>query len=260
MAEDLRRFYDRLAGNYPLIFEDWDASIRRQGAALGAILERECGPPSAVRMLDCACGIGTQVLGLAGRGFRTTASDLSPSSVERVRVEADRRGLNVQLFVADMLDLTVIPDVDFDAILCMDNVLPHLESAEQLLQALTQIRGKLRAGAVFMASIRDYDSLVHERPVVHGPAFYTDQGKRRIVHQVWDWIDGRRYAFHLYITREVQDGWETQHYVSNCRAVLREELSRTLQAAGFTKCRWLFEGESGFYHPIILATANSTLP
>ncbi len=45
-AESVKGFYDQLAGNYHLIFEDWDASIRRQAAALGAILERECGPPA----------------------------------------------------------------------------------------------------------------------------------------------------------------------------------------------------------------------
>jgi hypothetical protein len=45
MAEELKQFYDRLAANYHLIFEDWDASIKRQAAALAAILERECGMP-----------------------------------------------------------------------------------------------------------------------------------------------------------------------------------------------------------------------
>jgi ubiquinone/menaquinone biosynthesis C-methylase UbiE len=60
MAEGVKHFYDRLASNYHLIFEDWDASMKRQAAALGAILERECGMPSALRILDCACGIGTQ--------------------------------------------------------------------------------------------------------------------------------------------------------------------------------------------------------
>jgi SAM-dependent methyltransferase len=173
-------------------------------------------------------------------------------------VETAKRRLNVQLFVADMLDLTEIPDGDFDAVICMDNALPHLESDEELFQAATQIRRKLRAGATFMGSIRDYDSLVQERPVVQGPAFYSDQGSRRIVHQVWDWSDERRYAFHLYITREVQGGWETQHYVSNYRAVLREEFSRILQAAGFVGCRWILTAESGFYQPIVLAKANST--
>jgi ubiquinone/menaquinone biosynthesis C-methylase UbiE len=62
MAEGVKNFYDRLAGNYHLIFEDWDASMKRQAAALGAILERECGAPSCLRILDCACGIGTQTL------------------------------------------------------------------------------------------------------------------------------------------------------------------------------------------------------
>jgi SAM-dependent methyltransferase len=173
-------------------------------------------------------------------------------------VEAAKRRLKVQLFVADMLDLTEIPDGDFDAVICMDNALPHLESDEELFQAATQIRRKLRAGATFMGSIRDYDTLIHERPVVQGPAFYSDQGSRRIVHQVWDWSDERRYAFHLYLTREVQDGWEAQHYVSNYRAVLREEFSRILQAAGFVGCRWILPAESGFYQPIVLAKASST--
>ncbi len=258
MAEGVRHFYDRLASNYHLIFEDWDASMKRQSEALGAILERECGTPTGQRILDCACGIGTQTLGLASLGFTVTGSDLSPASVERTRVEAAKKCLNVQLFVADMLDLTEIPDSDFDAVLCMDNALPHLESDEQLFQAATQIRRKLRAGATFMGSIRDYDSLVQERPAVQGPAFFSDQGSRRIVHQVWDWSDERRYAFHLYITREVQHGWETQHYVSNYRAVLREEFSRILEAAGFVGCRWILTAESGFYQPIVLAKATST--
>jgi glycine/sarcosine N-methyltransferase len=258
MAEGVKRFYDRLASNYHLIFEDWDASVKRQAAALGAILERECGAPKALRILDCACGIGTQTLGLASLGFTVTACDLSPASVERARAEAAKRRLNVQLFVADMLDLTEIPGRDFDAVICMDNALPHLESDEQLFQAATQIRRKLRAGATFMASIRDYDSLVPERPVVQEPAFFSDRGSRRIVHQVWDWSDERRYAFHLYITREVQDGWESQHYVSNYRAVLPAEVSRILQAAGFVGCRWILAAESGFYQPIVLAKANST--
>jgi hypothetical protein len=60
MAEGVKQFYDRLASNYHLIFEDWDASMKRQAAALGTILERECGAPTALPRLDCACGMGTQ--------------------------------------------------------------------------------------------------------------------------------------------------------------------------------------------------------
>jgi glycine/sarcosine N-methyltransferase len=163
MAEGVKSFYDQLAGNYHLIFEDWEASIRRQSAVLAAMLERECGAPASLKVLDCACGIGTQALGLAGLGFQVTACDLSPLAVERARVEAEKRGLSVQTFVADMLDLTAIPDGEFDAVICMDNALPHFASEEQLLRAASQMRRKLRPGALLMASIRDYDVILFNR-------------------------------------------------------------------------------------------------
>jgi glycine/sarcosine N-methyltransferase len=98
MAESVQGFYDQLASNYHLIFEDWEASIRRQAAVLGAILERECGPAPTVKILDCACGIGTQALGLAKLGFQMTACDLSPLAVERTRKEAEARRMSVRTF------------------------------------------------------------------------------------------------------------------------------------------------------------------
>lgn len=159
-------------------------------------------------------------------------------------MEAEKRGLSVRSFVADMLDLTALPD----AVTCMDNVLSHL------------VRRKLRSGGLFMASIRDYDSLVREKPVVQGPNFYSDETGRRIVYQVWGWVDERRYTFHLYITREIQDAWETQHYVSNYRAIMRNELSQILARSGFAGCRWIPADESGLYQPIALAKASSTIP
>lgn len=258
MPEGVKSFYDQLASNYHLIFEDWEASIHRQAAVLGAVLEREYGPAASVKVLDCACGIGTQALGLAKLGFQVTACDLSPSAVDRIRMEAEKRGLNLRAFVADMLDLTVIPDREFDAVICMDNALPHLDSDEQLLQAANQIRRKLRPDGLFMASIRDYDSLAREKPAVQGPNFYSDEKGRRIVHQIWDWLEDRRYTFHLYITREIQDGWESQHYASNYRSIMRDELSQILARSGFAWCRWIRADESGFYQPIVLAKASST--
>ena len=79
MTDATRDFYDDLAAGYHRMFEDWDASIARQAAALTALLERECDAPARqIKVLDCACGIGTQILGLATHGFVTTGSDLSP--------------------------------------------------------------------------------------------------------------------------------------------------------------------------------------
>lgn len=247
--------YDELASHYHLLFENWEASIERQAAVLGPILERECSRPNTTRVLDCACGIGTQALGLAKRGFRVSGCDVSFRAVERAKLEASQRGLELQLSVANMLDLTCIEDSYFDAVVCMDNALPHLENTEQLIHAVTQMRKKLHPKGLFMASIRDYDHLIKERPIVQGPSFYSDHGDRRIVFQIWDWFDDRRYIFHLYITRETPQGWKTFHTTATYRAVLRDELAAVLRQTGFINARWLLPSESGFYQPIVLAKA-----
>jgi glycine/sarcosine N-methyltransferase len=256
MTMNTRQCYDELANHYHLIFENWEVSIQRQAAALGPILERECGPARALRVLDCACGIGTQVLGLGKLGFKMTGCDLSPRTVERAQREASQRGLDITFSVANVLDLTPLGNSEFDAVICMDNALPHLEDAEQLIQAVAQMRTRLRSGGLLMASIRDYDGLIEERPVVQGPSFYSDHDGRRIVFQVWDWIDGRRYVFHLYITREIGGGWWTFHTSAVYCTVLREELAAALCKTRFKNVRWLFPAESGFYQPIVLAEAD----
>jgi glycine/sarcosine N-methyltransferase len=246
--------YDALADHYHLIFENWELSVERQAAVLSSVLHGNCGLTSMAAILDCACGIGTQSLGLAKLGFRVTGCDPSPRAIERARREASQRKLNIQFSVANMLDLMCLGDAHFDAV--MDNALPHMESAEQLLQAAKQMRSKLRPGGSIMASIRDYDQLMEERPVVQTPSFYSDQGRRRIVFQLWEWLDSRRYIFHLYITLELANKWQTFHTSGLYRAIRRDELLATLSQAGFKNARWLAPAESGFYQPIVLAEAR----
>ena len=236
MAGDARDGYDELASHYNLIFENSEAYISRQAEALAPILKRECHSAGTIRILDCACGIGTQALGLTHMRFDVTASDLSPASVARLRLEAFQRGLDIHSFVADMVDLNSIPESNFDAVICMDNSLPHLESDELLVRALGQMRMKLRPHGALMASIRDDDRLVNEKPAVQGPAFYQDNGSRRIVVQVGDWLDEHRYVFHLYITRETAYGWQTFHCTAGYRAIKEGQADERIEPSGVQKC------------------------
>lgn len=245
--------YDEFAGWYDQIFENWDASIARQATVLSAILQNEGDGRRPIRVLDCACGIGTQSLGLAMKGFDVEACDISQGAIQRARSEALKRGLRVRFSVADMRQLVEVGSPSFDAVICIDNALPHLENDDQLLQAARQVHGKLRPGGSFIGSIRDYDRLVLDRPTTQPPSFYSDSCGRRIVFQVWDWLDKRHYRFHLYITRSTDAGWHTVHFTSVYRAVLRSELRDILVEAGFSDVRWHLPSESGFYQPIFVA-------
>jgi SAM-dependent methyltransferase len=248
--------YDDLSEHYHLMFEDWNASIERQASVLSSILQKNCGLAKSARVLDCTCGIGTQALGLAKLGFQVSGCDISSNAIKRAQQEAAQRHLDIQFSVGNILALNDFQGPPFDAVICMDNSLPHLESAEQLAQTTQQMRAKLNLKGVLMASIRDYDRLLMEKPIIQGPSFYGTQGSRRIVFQLWDWIDDRRYVFHLYVTRETESGWQTFHTSGIYRAVLREEISSALRDADFSNVRWLFPEESGFYQPIVLGVAN----
>lgn len=82
-------FYDGLARDYYLVYGDrWNEAVDRQGAALDRLIRAHSH--AAVDVLDCACGIGTQAIGLAKRGYRVVGSDLSPRELETAIPEADR--------------------------------------------------------------------------------------------------------------------------------------------------------------------------
>ncbi len=255
--------YDELAEHYHLRYRDWEASIASQASVLAPILERAAGCERP-RTLDCACGVGTQSLGLAALGFPVVGSDLSAPALARARREAAARRLEIELHEADMRDLSSVPGAGFDAVLAADNALPHLMTDVDLRQALGSIREKLRPGGALVASIRDYDKLREERPTVEPPSFFAAaDGARRFSHQVWEWTAEDRYRLHMYMTVEEEGDWRTLHFVSEYRALLRAELEAALAAAGFGEAEWIEAGrievgrieagQAGFYQPIMIA-------
>lgn len=250
MGDLTRAFYEGLAESYHLMFQDWSKSIEWQASVLGPLIEGEVARP-VLRILDCACGIGTQTLGLASRGHLLTGSDLSEAAIARAGREAERRRLSIRYEVADMRDLSTIAESDFDVVIAADNALPHLLMEQDLAQALGQIASKLRPGGLFLATTRDYDELVLAKPTTQPAAFFEDGEFRRIYHQVWDWTGDRQYMLHLYITQETSGGWDCRHFVSAYRALLREELTAHLREAGFAGVRWLMPADSGFYQPLV---------
>ncbi len=244
--------YDSLAAWYHLIFENWDESIARQAAVFGPLIEKACRTRQA-RVLDAACGIGTQALGLAMRGHLVTGSDLSEDAVSRARVEAELRHITLPLYVADMRDLSCVQGDPFDAVLIADNAFAHLPSEADLLKTALSAARKLIPGGLFLATLRDYDTLVRERPAFEGPALYNDNGRRRIVHQLWDWTGPQTYTMHLYITRQTSGGWQGFHFTSEFNSISRRAVQNALVSARFRDVRWLEPRESGFYQPVVMA-------
>ena len=241
-------FYDGLAPIYHLIYPDWEASIQRQAGALDSLIREHWGERK-LRILDVACGIGTQALGLAGLGHTVTASDLSLAAIERARVEAARRSLAIDFSIADMRGLPARFRGEFDLVIACDNAVPHLLSDAELLRAFEQMFACTRPGGGCLITVRDYDR--EERAGVQMKPYGARDvdGKRYLIFQVWD-FDGPRYDLAMYFVEDrggptcLTRVMRAQYY-----AVGTDKLRALLRQAGFVQVERL---DGRFYQPVLL--------
>ena len=251
-----KEFYDGLASEYHVLFEDWWRAAMWHGKIIASLLAAR-GVPEHSRVLDCTCGIGTQALPLAVLGYNVTGTDLSHRSVERARMEAQARGLQIDLEVADIRTVRTVVVGDFDAVISCDNALAHLLTGADLDQAIGNVRACLRPGGLLVASVRDYDGLAIARPTgipiaLHGPA-----GERQGAGQTWVWSPGGdQVEVALFTLAESPDGaWNAAVHETTLRALRRSDLTAALAQHGFDAVHWLMPEDSGYYQPIVMALA-----
>jgi ribosomal protein S18 acetylase RimI-like enzyme/SAM-dependent methyltransferase len=243
------QFYDGLASRYHLLYADWEAAIVQQGTALSRLLE-EAGLRPGDPILDAACGIGTQTLGLAQRGHQMTASDISGGAVQRLREELAHRGLRAEARVDDLRLLQHTPPNSMVALLACDNSLPHLLSDEEILQALRSCHRCLRPGGVLVLSVRDYAAIPRVNPDVRPYGVRRVGENRFIAVQVWEW-EGDQYDLRMYLTTETPDGrCSTQVLRSRYYAITIERLVALLAEAGFVAVQ---RRDDVLFQPVLLA-------
>jgi SAM-dependent methyltransferase len=227
-------FYDELAPYFHLLYGDWEHAILKQGAAISSLLG-EFGVKSGDRVLDAACGIGTQTLGLAMLGFEVAASDISAGELERLRFELSSRSLHAQVHLDDLRTLAHAPSGTMAAVLACDNSIPHLLSDAEILQSFRSCYRSLRAQGVAVFSVRDYAAIERKTPDVRPYGMRYVDGTRFLAVQVWEW-DKDQYDLRLYLTREFADGQcETRVLRSRYYAVSIARLCELLLEAGFVE-------------------------
>lgn len=246
----VQTFYDNLASQYDKLFLDWQSSTREQALLLDRLF-RENGFDSTARILDCACGIGTQAIGLASMGYRMTASDISEGEIMEAKERAAKNNVQIRFERADFCALSETFTEQFDIIIAMDNALPHMLTKSSLETAVRSITGRLSEGGIFAASIRDYDEMLKLRPPYSPPYIHKTDGGQRVSFQTWDWKDDR-YKLIQYIIDD-EKKLEISKFECEYRAVRREELTELLLISGCSEAEWKFPEETGFYQPIVVA-------
>lgn len=142
---EIMEFY-RSTDLYVWELMQWHKSVARAPYwdALYSFVESH--PPSLgfERVFDFGCGIGTDALFLAERGYEVTAVDVDGPTFEFARHRFARRGLNAR-FVESTSEVPKPAEI-FDAAVCFD-VFEHLSDP---LRAARELIGALRPGGILL--------------------------------------------------------------------------------------------------------------
>lgn len=243
-------FYNNLATQYDKLFLDWQGATREQADILDRIFKKE-GFNLTANVLDCACGIGTQAIGIAALGYNVTGSDISEGELAEAKKRARDNKVEIDFKLADFCALSEAFTEKFDIIIAMDNALPHMLSRADLSQAIKSIVSQIREGGILVASIRDYDSLLMEKPPYSPPYIHkTDKGQR-VSFQTWEWNDDN-YKLTQYIIDD-EEALQVSKFQCEYRATKRDEMTELLLVHGCSNVEWKFTDETGFYQPIVVA-------
>ena len=243
-------FYNNLASHYDKLFLNWQSTTTEQALILDKLFG-QYGYDHSARILDCACGIGTQAIGLASLGYSVTASDISDEELKEAVKRAAKNNVMIRFAHADFCALSETFSEQFDILIAMDNALPHMLSSGALASAVQSITNQLSSGGLFVASIRDYDTLLTEKPPYSPPYIHKTEKGQRVSFQTWDWT-GDCYKLIQYIIEDEND-LQVSRYECEYRATRREELTTLLHSNGCRRVDWLFPDETGFYPPIVIA-------
>jgi SAM-dependent methyltransferase len=228
--DQTKKFYDELSADYHLIFGNWYNAIKRQSKILDNIIQKYSKKDSKT-LLDCSCGIGTQAIGLANLGYKVHATDLSPKAIERAKQEADKINVSMSFGVADFKKLENQVKGVFDIVISCDNSLPHLLTDKELLLAAKNILSKMKANSLFIASIRDYDQLLEDKPIRTQPSVKDFEEERTISFQVWDWGENNVYTVNHFTLKGINEKFDTFLRTTRYRAYKRDEISKIFEEA-----------------------------
>ena len=243
-------FYDNLASQYDKLFLDWRATTKQQAVILDRIFA-DFGFDQSAKILDCACGIGTQAIGLAAIGYDVTGSDISDVEIAEAQKRAAQDNVSVRFAHADFCALSDTFANPFDIVIAMDNALPHMLTAHDLACAVKSIVNQIKDGGLFVASIRDYDSLLVNKPPYSPPYIHKTEKGQRVSFQTWTW-DSDNYRLIQYIVDD-EDALQVNRFECEYRATRRQELTDLLRTYGCSDVLWLFPETTGFYQPIVVA-------
>ncbi|EHR78926.1 SAM-dependent methyltransferase [Thermococcus litoralis DSM 5473] len=173
----MHELYTVLAEYYDAIYRKRAERVRMEIDFVEEIFKNDA-KREVKRILDLACGTGIPTLELAERGYDVIGLDLHEEMLKVARRKAEERGLDVEFFQGDALEITF--ENEFDAITMFFSSIMYFDE-ENLKKLFNGVVKALRPGGVFIA---DFPCWFYEGS--NGPIVWDEQkGEEKLV--ITDW-------------------------------------------------------------------------
>jgi glycine/sarcosine N-methyltransferase len=195
------------------------------------------------RVLDCACGTGSDLVLFRSMGLEVFGSDLSQSMLAQARKNLAKAQLDVPVRQADFCRLPDFYDTTFDAVVCLTNAINEVLEDSQLMLALGSLRAVLRAGGVFVFDQGQTDAGIQNPqqfcPIVNNPdvsrLLVTDYAGDIATVNILDLVHR-------------QDECSLQQSAVRIRIRLQDSWAKVLQDAGFTDVAFFGDWDFSAYN------------
>lgn len=225
--DHVRDFYDDLAAGYDLM-TSFPQRFVHERPFFRMLVEKH----RLQTALDAGTGTGFHALLLAQLGLSVTAIDVSQAMLREAKRHANEFYVNIAFVETRFQTAHTALQRQFDLVLSMGNSLAHLETAEDLRDALEQFFACTRPGGLLFLQNLNYDRILAQRQKVQS---VKENGDTTFV-RFYD-FEGNHVIFNI-LTIQRANGTVRQRTKSiRLRPLLQDELQDALAAAGFSDIR-----------------------
>ncbi len=224
--------FERFAELYISTLEELIPSSIEDADGLEKIFNENDVPGDGL-VLDLACGIGRHSTALAQRGYRVIGLDISEAFLERARVLAEERGVDVEFRRGDMRSVEehLQDHVGcFDAVINMFTSLSYYER-ETDLDIIRQLHALTKPGGTLVIDIANRDWIIknfRDRDVQ-----YHEDGRVQIIERRFDLEDSRAHNTWRFYVKQGEDLKHQETFHVDHILYSLHELKQLIQKAGW---------------------------
>jgi len=220
------QFYDLLSSDYDLMIS-WRKRLKLEAPFFKKIFEEN----RIKKILDLACGTGHHSIFFAKSGYKVVGVDKSEEMI-RIAKENSKGVSKVKFLKTGFLEIYPKLKDRFDAVVCLGNSLPHLQSKKDLKKTIQQIYDLLNPKGILILQNKNYDRILQKNLRFMPPNILDRKDERIVFSRALD-FHKNKIVFNLITFRQREERWSFQTKSTLLRPILRKEIEELLRGLGF---------------------------